>query len=274
MVYVFKKKVDESVQDFIKEKLKEIPLNKIITNSESKILINPNWVCNDYSDTGNVTSTNILKGIIKYLIEEAEVSPNKIIVADGGFSGTTASTMKTNNVFELEEYGIRVADLNNDERINNAEIKNANFLNLINLAKTAIEASCIISVPSLKTHSLAETTLTMKNLMGTLLPKGIMHSNIHYKIAELTSFFRSKMKFNIIDGIIGSDGNEIGGSPIKMDLIIAGEDPIAVDCVGSAIIGYHLQYLEIAEKRGLGIANLNDIDIIGHSIEEVFYKFS
>ena len=273
-VHVLKQKNGENYQDVVKMMLKMVPLKNIINNSEDKILINPNWVCDDKANTGNVTSTDTLEGIVQYLIEEAHVNPKKITVADGGQTDSTLKTMKLNDVFKLEEYGIKVADLNQDDRINNLEIENSLALNTINIAKIAMDASCIISVPSLKTHSMAQATLCMKNLMGVLRPKGIMHSNIHKKIVDLTDFFRSKLKFQLIDGFIGSEGFECGGHPVKMGLIIGGEDPVAVDSVGSAIIGYHPEYLEIAEKRGIGVSNLDQIEIIGFPIEEVYHKFS
>jgi uncharacterized protein (DUF362 family) len=275
-VYIIKKKPKETVQEVVLRTLKMVPLKARVTDSEKKILINPNWVCNDHSDSGNVTSTDTLEGILTYLIDEAKISPDKIVVADGGDSSTTQATMKLNDVFRLEEYDIKVTDLNKDDRINNLAIPNPLVLKKVNLAKTAWNASCIISVPSLKTHSMAETTLSMKNLMGSLLPKNIMHSNLHEKIADLTSLLRDKMKFQIIDGIIASDGSEIGGSPVRMDLIVAGEDPVAVDCVGSAIIGYSpkkAKYLKFAEKKGLGTANMDDIEIVGANIEDVYRKF-
>jgi uncharacterized protein (DUF362 family) len=84
------------------------------------------------------------------------------------------------------------------------------------------------------------------------------------------------MKFQIIDGIIGSNGFELGGSPVKMDLIIAGEDPVAVDTIGSKIIGFDqntVKYLTYAEKKGLGTAELEKIEIIGKQIPEVYHKF-
>ena len=167
-------------------------------------------------------------------------------------------------------------NLNNDEIINNIEIVEPLALKTVNIAKTTIDASCIISVPSLKTHNMARTTLSMKNMMGTIMPKSIMHSNIHKKIADLVSVLRSKMKFQIIDGVIGSSGWEMGGKPIQMDLIIAGEDPVAVDRVGSAIMGYgidEVKYLKYGEQKQLGTANLDEIEIVGKSIEEVYHKF-
>lgn len=275
-VYVIKRKPNETTQDVVLRTLKLITLKDIFTNSEKKILINPNWVTSDHFSTGNVTLTDTLEGIIIYLIQESKINPEKIIVADGGSFGTSERFFKLNEVFRLEEYGIKIMNLNNDEIVNEIEIPNPLSLKSVNIAKTALDASCIISVPSLKTHNMARTTLSMKNMMGTIYPKSIMHSNLHKKIADLVSVLRSKMKFQIIDGIIGSNGWELGGQPIQMDLIVAGEDPVAVDRVGSEIIGFGLnkvKYLKFGMEKQLGTANLEHIEIIGKSISEVYHKF-
>ncbi|MFX1569541.1 MAG: DUF362 domain-containing protein [Promethearchaeota archaeon] len=275
-VYIIQRQIQETTQDLILRTLRLIPLYNLITNSEKKILINPNWVTSDHFSTGNITSTDTLEGIVMYLIQDSKVDPEKIIVADGGSFGLSEKFFELNEIYRLVDYGIKIMNLNDDEVINDIEISNPLSLKTINIVKTAMDASCIISVPSLKTHNLAKTTLSMKNIMGTIMPKSIMHSNLHKKIADLVSVLRSKMKFQIIDGIIGSDGWELGGKPIQMDLIIAGEDPVAVDTVGSAIIGYgvdKVKYLKYGVDKQLGTANLDDIEIIGKSIEEVFHKF-
>jgi uncharacterized protein (DUF362 family) len=275
-VYIVKRKSNETTQEVTLRTLKMIPLNDFINNSEKKILINPNWVTSDHFSSGNITSTDTLEGIVMYLIQDSKIEPEKIIVADGGSFGVSDSFFKLNEIYRFEDYGIRIMNLNDDEVINDIAISNPLSLKTVNIVKTAIDASCIISVPSLKTHNMARTTLSMKNMMGTIIPKSIMHSNLHKKIADLVSLLRSKMKFQIIDGIIGSDGWELGGKPINMDLIIAGEDPVAVDRVGSAIMGYgvdKVKYLKYGEQKQLGIANLDEIEIIGKSIDEVFHKF-
>lgn len=275
-VYVIRKDSIETVQDVVLRTLRQIPLKTIVTPSETKILINPNWVNTDHFNTGNVTSTDVLEGIIMYLINEAEINPKKITVADGGTFGNSEKFFKLNDTFRLEKYGITLMNLNNDDLVNEVEITNPLSLRTVNIVKTAMEASCIISVPSLKTHSMAYTTLSMKNMMGTIMPKSIMHSNLHKKIADLVTVLRSKMKFQIIDGIIGSNGSELGGKPIQMDLLIAGEDPVAVDTVGSAIMGFGLdrvKYLKFGEKKGLGIADLDQIEIVGSEISDVYHKF-
>ena len=274
-VYVIKRKPEETNQDVVLRALKIASLNKIITNSEEKILINPNWVNSDHSNTGNITSTDTLEGIVIYLLEESKISPEKIIVADGGSFGTD-KCMKVNDVFRLKDYGIEVFNLNDDSIVKNVKITNPYVLKEVDMVKTALDVSCIISVPSLKTHSLAKATISMKNMMGLIYPKSIMHGNLHKKIPDLVSIVRNKMKFQVVDGIIGSSGSELGGKPVRMDLIIAGEDPVAVDRVGSEIMGRgpdKVKYLTYAEKRGLGTADLEKIEIIGKTIKEVYRKF-
>ncbi|TKJ23555.1 MAG: hypothetical protein CEE43_02530 [Promethearchaeota archaeon Loki_b32] len=275
-VYVIKRKSHETIQAVVLRILKMIPLKELITNSEKKIIINPNWVTSEHFTTGNITSTDTLEGIVIYLIQEAKIDPEKLIVGDGGSFGIAEEFFKLNEIIRLKDYGIKIMDLNNDEIVNDIEIPNPLSLKTVNIVKTAMEASCIISVPSLKTHNLARTTLSMKNMMGTIMPKSIMHSSIHKKITDLVSVLRPKMKFQIIDAIIESDGWELGGKPIQMDLIIAGEDPVAVDRVGSEIIGFgwdKVKYLKYGEKKQLGIADLDEIEIVGKSINEVYYKF-
>jgi len=180
-VYVIKRKPNETTQDVVLRTLKLITLKDIIPNSEKKILINQNWLTSDHFSTGNVTFTDTLEGIIIYLIQESKINPEKIIVADGGSFGRSEKFFKLNEVFRLEEYGIKIMNLNNDEIVNEIEIPNPLSLKSVNIAKTALDVSCIISVPSLKTHNMARTTLSMKNMMGTIYPKSIMHSNLHKK---------------------------------------------------------------------------------------------
>jgi len=61
-----------------------------------------------------------------------------------------------------------------------------------------------------------------------------------------------------------------------MNLVIAGKDPVAVDAVGAAVMGIppeDIEHLRLAEKKGLGTCDLNQIEIVGEPIERVRKKF-
>jgi len=62
-----------------------------------------------------------------------------------------------------------------------------------------------------------------------------------------------------------------------MNLVIAGTDPVAVDAVGTAVMGIEpteVKHLVLAEKKGLGTCKLEEITILGESIENVKRKFN
>ena len=87
-----------------------------------------------------------------------------------------------------------------------------------------------------------------------------MHSNINEKIVDLASLFKTKVKINVVDGIIGAELNETSGNPVEMNLVIAGSDMVAVDTVASAVMGIDprkVRYLSLAEDRGWIVLEIN-----------------
>jgi len=61
-----------------------------------------------------------------------------------------------------------------------------------------------------------------------------------------------------------------------MNLVIAGTDPVAVDAVGATVMGIEpteIKHLLLAEKKGLGTCNLEEITVLGEPIEKVKRKF-
>lgn len=75
----------------------------------------------------------------------------------------------------------------------------------------------------------------MKNMMGGILPKGMMHDDLHQKIVDLNMAFGPEL--TVIDGIVGCQGHELACDPVNSNVIIAGEDFVATDAVGSFLMG-------------------------------------
>ncbi len=139
----------------------------------------------------------------------------------------------------------------------------------VKIAKTVLE-STIISGPKLKPHRLAGVTLSLKNMVGAISPKGSIHNPLNKKIVDLVSIIKPRIA--VIDGIIAGEGHETSGNPIKMNIVIAGTDPVAVDAVGSAVMGIateKVKHLRLAEEKGLGTCCLEKIEVLGEPIEKV-----
>ena len=180
-----------------------------------------------------------------------------------------------------------LASLNWDDRIR-VHQPDARILKEIGIAKTVKdEDTLFINVPKYKTHNLAVTTLSMKNLMGTITPCDDRHlCNVTKEYSarrnEITSYgieMREKLlchklcdlsqastpDLNIIEGIVGRDGTAFhNGKNIRTNLVIAGKDIVSVDAVGSYLMGFEpsgIGYLKIASERGLGIIDIEKINI-------------
>ncbi|MEM2341968.1 MAG: DUF362 domain-containing protein [Candidatus Bathyarchaeia archaeon] len=257
----------------LREALEFIGAKNLISNGD-KVLVKPNYVVAKHPSTGITTDPRIIDGIIIFLKENG-LSANNIILGEGGAGDTERAFDIAGVRYIAKKHNVRLVNLNRDKIIN-CRIHGALALYEVGIAETALESTCIINVPKLKVHHMALVTLSMKNLMGLILPKSIMHDQINEKIVDLAMLFKDKVKLNVVDGLIGAEIDEVNGSPVKMDVIIAGENMVAVDTVATAIMGIDpdsVRYLKIAEERGLGTASLSNIEVLGEKIDDVKRKF-
>jgi uncharacterized protein (DUF362 family) len=142
------------------------------------------------------------------------------------------------------------------------------------------KVNVLVSVAPMKTHMWAGTTMTMKNFIGIPANKvygsyksGLPHSNIADVIVDMTSIVKERVKstFGIVTGIYAGEG--IG--PLMVDAkpvntIVAGPDFVAVDTVGTTIMGFDaaaIGHIRKAHEKGLG--TMKGIEVVGTPIAEV-----
>jgi uncharacterized protein (DUF362 family) len=93
----------------------------------------------------------------------------------------------------------------------------------------------------------------------------------------------------IIDGIESMNNGENGGRPenyVKPHLLVAGRNPVCVDAVGAAVMGFDPMAdrgrapferadstLRLAEELGVGTRDLKRIEVAGARISEVVFDF-
>jgi uncharacterized protein (DUF362 family) len=243
--------------------------------SEKKpILIKPNYLNSKHPSTGITTDSRVIEGVVKFLKQRK--TKEEIVIGEGSGFADTFDAFKVAGVDAVaERWGVKLVDLNKDEFV---DVYPPNPLSLkkVRVAKTALE-STIISVPKLKLHRITTVTLSLKNMMGVLASKGSMHmgTSLSENIADLASVLKPGLA--VVDGIIAGEGHENSGNPVEMNLVIAGTDPVAVDAVGAAVMGIsptEVKHLVLAEKKGLGTSDLEQITILGETIEKVKRKFN
>jgi uncharacterized protein (DUF362 family) len=274
MVYVTKVAIVKGTKpvDVTVKALRMIDIDEVLSE-EKPILVKPNYIDASHPSTGITTDSRVIEGVIKFLKNRGV---KKIVIGEGSGFGDTFKAFKVAGVDEVaKRWNVGLVDLNKDEFV---EVNPPSPLALkrVKIAKTALE-STIISVPKLKPHRMTDVTLSIKNMMGVISPKGSMHRRLNKNIVDLASIVKPSIA--VVDGIVAGEGHETSVNPVEMNLIIAGTDPVAVDAVGAAVMGINpknVKHLRLAERKGLGTCNLEQIEIVGEvgeSIENVKKKF-
>jgi uncharacterized protein (DUF362 family) len=135
------------------------------------------------------------------------------------------------------------------------------------LYSEVFDADKVINIPIAKNHGLAKLTMSMKNWMGVM---GGSRRQIHQKLDESLADLSMKIKptLTILDAvrILTANGPQ-GGSLAdvkKLDTVIVGIDPVAIDSYGATLFGMKgsdLGYVRIGDKLGLGKMNLSNLKI-------------
>ena len=132
-----------------------------------------------------------------------------------------------------------------------------------------------ISLPKLKTHSMAGVTLGVKNQWAfpRQRDRGYDHNgNRKYKLADVLSYVRPD--FTLIEGV---EGTIYGHYPVTaladecvlpLRVLIGGANVVATDLVGASVFGLtadDVPHLSVAIEKGLsgGVTGMADIDAVG-----------
>lgn len=133
-----------------------------------------------------------------------------------------------------------------------------------------------ISLPKLKTHSMSQVTLSIKNQFGLVHHESRIadhNFNLHQKFADIYRLLRPD--FVIVDGLIATNhGHYIAEKNIKecivaMDCLIGGKDPLATDITGARFMGFDIAdvpHLLLSQQVGLSSVDMNEISIINRHL--------
>jgi uncharacterized protein (DUF362 family) len=159
----------------------------------------------------------------------------------------------------------------------------------VTIHKSLVDTDLLCSVPMMKTHQLATVTLGMKNLVGVLpgtvyqSVRGRMHddaSRIEPTAASavVVDMVRAnKLGLVVVDGSTAMEGNGPSmGKLVKMNVIVAGTNPVATDMVAASAMGFEpgeIPTFAWANKAGLTPVSLGDIELRGDPLDQVRRPF-
>lgn len=226
------------------------------------IIIKPNLT--NSSPSPVTTSVAAVEAVYLYCKAHTKA---EIAIGEGCGSGRTADVYATLGYADLaKKYGLELIDFNETESML-LEDRDALQLKQFHMPRIAQQAF-IISLPVLKDHSFTKTTIAMKNMFGLAPGKfyagGWNKSKLHTpstdkSVVDICRY--KKPDLSIVDASVALTGMHLSGQKKKIGLILAGFDPVAVDTIGSELLGHdprRLTYLTLAD--GL-LGSMHDIEV-------------
>jgi len=294
----------EDPEKSIREALEHLGGMEMVVPQGATVMIKPNFTAAHSPETGAASDPRIAKALAQLALK---AGASKVILAEGmGASHVSLGDVK--GLREISEMkGVEVVDLN-DEPTEVVNVSEPLAVEIFEIPQVVLESDVFINLAKLKVHPQARLSLSMKNLLGTLpgralrdaeeakrqgyltpiVPGGgkkIFHDLARDRgteamqdaIVDLNTLIRSHL--SVIDGLYGMEGRgaPVRGKPVKMDLLIAGTDIVAVESVGAAVMGFEpesLTYLKKAFEKGVGSEyRVDEIEIRGATLESVCRKF-
>jgi uncharacterized protein (DUF362 family) len=275
-----------------------------VAAGRERIMLKPNLVAESPHCT---TKPEVIEALARLMTKAGkDVVIGEGSAAAGGFNAKGGEDYPTSNrelldsmqqyVFDRLGYselaksmGIPLINLHSGEMVD-VPVPGGLAFDTLTLHHALQELDLLCSVPMMKTHVPATVTLGMKNLIclypGTAYCS--VRSCVHDQAAdagspgaafEIIDMVRAnKLGLTVVDGSIAMEGDGPGAGPVvKMDVIVAGANPLATDMVAADLMGFKAHKVPTftrARKAGMEPTSLDEIEIRGISRDEARRKFA
>lgn len=246
------------------------------------VAIKPNDTWASKKDLTACTRADTVRAVIRYV---KEYGPRTITVTGGSGAAETDDVFRLLGIDRvISEEGVEFVDHNRPP------FKPVHLdygpQNEVMVHEGILKYETIISLAQHKVHNAATVTLSMKNIAMSF-PAADYYGHSREQYLHPHNFFkdlhgfiagmckRFPISLAIINGHPAMIGRgPIGGKSVETGLLIASRDFVAADSVGARMLGYgRVQHIEEAENLGLGVANLDNIEIAGIPFDEAMRIF-
>lgn len=276
-------KTDEyaNIDEAVSAALTLIKADRYIT-PDDQILFKPNLLM---KIKNACTESDFLRAVIQFV--KPYNANLKLGDSPGQFKHRAKSVLKAVGMDEvIEAEGVEYAEFETGGVL--MENKKAKHMHKSHIARPVMEADCIINLCRPKSHVEAGYTGAIKNYWG-LIPGGekarchLYGRNPDEFGAVLADNYQTFLDLNkkriiVMDArkFMEGPGGPANGYMRNVGLVLAGYDEAAIDMVMLAIGRIDgtraVPHLKSCAERGLGTTDLNEIEIVGKSIDDVRLK--
>ena len=259
----------------------------------SRVMVKPNLVFPP-TDRG-ITHPELIEAVVRLV---AQASPKEILIAEGSADVYTTQGFRFQGLGRIAaRYGGRLVDLNLEPGVK-TPVPEGLGRDYIMIPQAVVGSDVFISLPVFKLWG-TPMSLSLKNLIGLYGARYYGHNKdsisraddseyalpgevgmeqsahqptTHMSICAMNSAV--KTHFAIIDALEGGDG---GGNFMRLNTLIAGRNPVAVDTVALHMAGFTASEHEtfrLCADHSLGPCTLDAIDVVGESIDSVAFDLT
>ncbi len=246
-----------------------------------KVAIKPNLIMKKGPEYAATTSPVILDALLAIL--DGYDTESVTIAESSGGPYTEGSLEAAYRVCKIKDAcKNHKATLNFDTSFKELECKNAKLVKSFNVLTPIVNADIIINLPRLKTHSLTGMSAAVKNYFGVVpgLQKFEMHArfpdynDFSSMLCDLASLMCEKTTVNILDAVVGMEGNgPTGGKPRAIGCILTSLNPFNLDVIARELICAG-EVLSVKEgiNRGYSQSVPDEIKVIGDDYKAFIVK--
>jgi uncharacterized protein (DUF362 family) len=227
-----------------------------------KVLIKPNIGWDRTPNLAACTNPDVVRAIVEMCFE---AGAKEVKVLDNPCNPARRTYIRSGISKAAKDAGAEVP-YPNDHKLKKVPL-NGEHLKEWEVYSDFLETDKIINVPIAKHHSLSRVTLGMKNWLGALGGnRNQLHQGLDYAMVDLAAYFKPVLTVLDAYRVLFRNGPQGGRlSDVKeTKTVVAGVDYVAVDALGATfldVVPSELPFLKIAQERGLGEFNLENLTI-------------
>jgi len=235
-----------------------------------RILLKPNLLVPRPAERAVTTHPAVFRAVAEALREAGA----EICYGDSPGFGSTAWVARRAGLADVaEELGIPLGEFGASETVSFPE---GHLIKQFTLARGALDADGIVSLPKLKTHGLTRITGAIKNQFGCIV--GPLKPEFHARLPNVDLFSQMLVDLNrylaprlyVMDGVVAMEGNgPQGGAPREMGVILMSTDPVALDATVCRLIDLDPALVPpLVYGEAFGLGRTAEIDWVGDPIDE------
>ena len=271
-----------NVEKSVFQCLDEIPEIKQKVKSKTRVLVKVNLLRGNSPEEAITTHPSVVEAIVRYL----QALGCSVIIGDSPGSALNFNEKLLHSVYKvtgmLDVTKKTGCELNYDCSVIEVVNKAARIVPNMQIIKVINDVDFVVSAAKLKTHAMMTYTGAVKNLFG-IIP-GRAKIDYHLKMNNPDNFAALlvdiceyvKPIFSVIDAVEGMEGDgPAAGDKRHVGLVLASENPYALDLVATCIIGMNpmdVPTMGEVKRRNIFSGNLEDIEVKGVQLQEIKIK--